>query len=486
VTRLRRALSAPAAGFTLIELLISILLSAMLVGVLSTSLVLGVRGARTTAETLSNSADAQSLASYLPQDIESTHSSGAVTTSGASGCSGDVGTPVLRLEWPGDTGSATPKYSATYFISPNSGGGPVAGDRYQLTRYFCELGGSPLNTPSRTVVARNLASASALAVDKVSDATRLTVAFTDLQTDGSKYKFTIAASYRTLAAVATTTGPTPTPTPSATPAPVTAIAASLTDTTGTAGFYDTITVNLDGVANGTCNTGWSVTGLATGYSVQSTTVAAGGLSVSIAIAAGGTAAANTSSVGLGVTRAKTGTCSLEAVNLSSVVDQAAPVLIAAASTTQGTTRGLMQTGDVLTLTFSEPMTAPAVGATTITETASTGGSANDTLTITGVTPGATSVDTGRAVSADLGNKSYVTSGSATAPGTLAVPAAATSTLTVTVGTPIVGGSNLKVTGGSGGKGTLKLTPTAILTDRATPPNPASSSQYVSSAQIEVF
>ncbi len=136
------------------------------------------------------------------------------------------------------------------------------------------------------------------------------------------------------------------------------------------------------------------------------------------------------------------------------LDGAKPVPVSIATSVPGTTAGLMQVGDALAITFSEPILASSVpGTTTITETDPNGGG-NDTLTITGLTSGADG----------LGANTYINTNNTSA-------AFASSTLGVsgaTVTATVAGACTGTCTGGNitAGQGAFAFTPAATITDAA--------------------
>jgi hypothetical protein len=123
-----------------------------------------------------------------------------------------------------------------------------------------------------------------------------------------------------------------------------------------------------------------------------------------------------------------------ALNLSSFTarapsDGAGPVPILLADT-NGTTDGLTQPGDTMSITFTEPLAAASVPSSTTVTLADPSGAGNDTLTITGVTNGAVK----------LGNNAYVTTDATSAAyaSSTVVLSADRRTITVTVGATCAG------------------------------------------------
>ena len=141
---------------------------------------------------------------------------------------------------------------------------------------------------------------------------------------------------------------------------------------------------------------------------------------------------------------------------TSPVDGAKPVPILVATTTAGTTPGLVQAGDVLTVTFSEAILASSVPAgTTITETdPPTGGGGSDTLTITSLTSAALS----------LGANSYVTTNNTSAAFAASTLGVAGATITATVGGTCAGTGCGSL--GAGGPAAFMFTPATTITDAA--------------------
>ncbi|MDT7539160.1 MAG: hypothetical protein QOI82_2745 [Actinomycetota bacterium] len=479
------------AGFTLLEVIISMVLSIMLIGVLGTSLVVGLRGARATTETVENSADAQAMSNYLPQDIQSAAGPSAITTAASdrTGCADDAsatGTSVVRLRWAGDGATPSLSYSADYRIAQDPSAGGNQPDRWRLTRYACTTSPTAANA-SVTILARNLADPAAHPPVATATATGFTLDLTDIQTDGSTYAFSVSASFRTAAAVGTaspspspspsptaspTASPSPSPSPTTSPLPavVSLVNAALRDNpvAGVSdGKIDQIRLNFSATPQASCTTGWSIAGLPAGYVAATTaTIITGSTAATIAVTPGPGVA--TAAVGSSLSFSPAAGCSILPVAALGLTDEAPPVLTGITSTNAGGAAGfgMLELNDTLTLTFSEAVTAPSSG--TITETSTSG---NDTLTIAGIT----------AAAADLGSTTYVNknqSGSAST--STLTTATGSNSLTVTVGGTV---SNSKLNAGSGA---LTLTPNSLITDQATTPNTVVAQAFATAATFRAF
>lgn len=202
------------AGMTLVELLLALSLSVVLLSVLGAALIAGVRGAKTTADSYQNSADALAIATYLPQDIQSVASRGDITMeSEVSNVPLDCATTGLtlpaaethlfKLEWAGDTATRAITYAAYYRLAPEPATTPAGAGRARLTRYFCASDGEA----DVTVLARNLSAAAADKPKLTESDTGFSVEFVDVLSNGSRLPFTIKGEYRLGVAGGTTGTP---------------------------------------------------------------------------------------------------------------------------------------------------------------------------------------------------------------------------------------------------------------------------------------
>lgn len=138
-------------GFTLVELLISISILTIILGSISTSLIVFLKTGAETSRRDDHSAGAGLLASYLDRDLASAESSSGV---GPSACSGVTGTVRLILRWVEfDATPAFPTpvvgaaYESAYAVDNDPAPGLVgSGQRTRLRRFACEVGGPTTTT----------------------------------------------------------------------------------------------------------------------------------------------------------------------------------------------------------------------------------------------------------------------------------------------------------------------------------------------------
>ena len=175
------------AGFTLMELLIVISIIGIIAPVIMGGITIGLKTTSATANRVSNSHDEQLLSVYLPADIQSVKSAGAVDTSGTQLTCSPVA-PVLRLTWDeqADLAQAPVNYEAAYSLQQTDG-------QWQLTRYYCVNAG----LVTHTVVARNLSGASAASVAVADPRVSLTLTGAQALHDSSTFTYTISATRRT-------------------------------------------------------------------------------------------------------------------------------------------------------------------------------------------------------------------------------------------------------------------------------------------------
>lgn len=200
---------------------------------------------------------------------------------------------------------------------------------------------------------------------------------------------------------------------------------------------------------------WTLANVPSGATLSSASVSSATVTVILTEGAGG-ADTSVGTMTVALTTSPTGVRDA-AGNRSSFaattpIDGAKPVAVSV-SDTDGTTNGLVEPGDSVSITFSEALAPASVPATvTVTETAPSSG--HDTLTISGVTNGARL----------LGSSSYVTGTSVSANYASSTTALTNAgrTLTVTVGGACTGPACASLT--AGGPGTLAYAPATTLTD----------------------
>jgi hypothetical protein len=145
-----------------------------------------------------------------------------------------------------------------------------------------------------------------------------------------------------------------------------------------------------------------------------------------------------------------------AANLSSFAatapsDNASPVVVSL--TSSGGVAGKMEAGDQLVVTFSEPLLASSLPASTTVSERDPNGSGNDLLNITGITNG----------DRDTGSNNYVTSNNSTASFGSSTVALSGGVVTVTVGSSCSGSG---CAGVAAGQGDLSFAPAAGISDAA--------------------
>ena len=350
------------AGLTLIELLIASALGLIIMSVIATAFVTGLRGAQATAETLGDSTDAQTLSDFLPQDIESVTSASGIDTTATTGTSsstwGCSGSPVagatnlITLQWPGDDGSSTPAYSASYRYVQSTATATGTAARWQLIRYFCTIG----SAANPVVVARSLANPTtpATAPTIVTTASQVSVTLVDQNTDGTTYPFEVAGTFRKPLG----TGSAVTPFVAAGQAIVISARVEDGQVSGSPdGKIDNVSIAFSGPLDPACKPGWTLSGLPAGYSADnSLTLSGDRLTGFLAIAVPAGNSYDTSNTGLGLSfTSPSPDCNLASLTGLAPRDNAPPVLVDVSTTTPGATPGLIEPNDVLQMTFSEPV-----------------------------------------------------------------------------------------------------------------------------------
>jgi hypothetical protein len=216
----------------------------------------------------------------------------------------------------------------------------------------------------------------------------------------------------------------------------------------TAGFSETLSTYSAGTAP------WTLANVPSSGTLAS--VGVSGTTATLTITEG--AGAQDTAVG-GFTVALAGNASgvrdvaanLAAFAATAPADGASPVVVSLASS--GGVAGRMEAGDQLAVTFSEPLLASSLPASTTVSERDPSGSGNDVLNITGVTNG----------DRDTGSNNYVTANNTTATFGSSTVASSGGVVTVTVGASCAG------TGCAGigtGQGDLSFAPAAGITDAA--------------------
>lgn len=149
-------------GFTLIELLISISITTIILGAITSAMIVFLKNGAYTLERDDHSGGALLVSTYLNRDLASADS---VRTTGTT-CAGASAAHDLTLEWdewvatdaspePGPDGGS---YSASYAVRAH----PVTAGRFQFVRILCK----PSSTET-TVLVQSLTAASAAAAVEV-------------------------------------------------------------------------------------------------------------------------------------------------------------------------------------------------------------------------------------------------------------------------------------------------------------------------------
>src|SRR4051812_12796110 len=122
------------AGFTLVELLIGIAIAGMLITVIGSAMVVGLKTTDATTQRLSESHDAQITSAYLANDVQSATSVN-VSPSGAS-CSGGSPTDIVAFSYQGGQ-------TATYRCGTTGGQTQVTRSFGSTTTVVAHFAGTP-------------------------------------------------------------------------------------------------------------------------------------------------------------------------------------------------------------------------------------------------------------------------------------------------------------------------------------------------------
>jgi prepilin-type N-terminal cleavage/methylation domain-containing protein len=222
-------------GVTLPELLITIMISGVILGSISASLILTMRAQSPIAGRLSTSRYEQLLSTLLPGDVAGAVAIGGGDTAAATGtgcATTPAGTNILRLtQVDGST-------SVTSYVSYRV---QQVATVWQLTRTSCASGG----TAATRLIVDNLASATSVAVTPALtsitavDAVTMTVNTTS---DGQNYAFKIVGSSRSTLAPVTTVAAGASPTTVVAPSTTSTSTTTTTTTTTTTKPATTTTV----------------------------------------------------------------------------------------------------------------------------------------------------------------------------------------------------------------------------------------------------
>lgn len=157
--RPKRANGSHSDGFTLIEMVISILILGVILAPLTTSYVLGLGTATSTAQAVSNSTDAEAVATYLTADVASSNTVSPADLTAGQTCSGG-GTAILQFKIKDlSVGGAPPTTYVSYVLvaDDNTAGTlhQAAGSVDTLDRVTCDAFGAEIGqlTLARTLQA---------------------------------------------------------------------------------------------------------------------------------------------------------------------------------------------------------------------------------------------------------------------------------------------------------------------------------------------
>jgi hypothetical protein len=199
---------------------------------------------------------------------------------------------------------------------------------------------------------------------------------------------------------------------------------------------------------------WTLANVPSGGALSSVSVSSATATLTVAEGAG---AANTAVGTFTVTLATSATGvrdssgNLASFTATAPADKAGPAVTAL--TSSGGTRGKLEPGDQLVVTFSEPLLASTVPASTTVSERDPSGSGSDVLNIAGITDG----------DQDTASNNYIVTSSATASFASSTVSLATSTVTVTVGSTCAGSA---CAGISTSQGDLDFSPATTITDAA--------------------
>jgi prepilin-type N-terminal cleavage/methylation domain-containing protein len=199
------------AGMTLIEVLVSVTILGVIVGPLTSSIILGLVSTKATDQRISDSSSAQLLSSYLVPDVQAAESiytsSGFLCSPRGAQSDGSTITPVLETHWKDPVVLAgvevdTPKAAAYAIRNPGNG------QDSELRRFTCSGSALMLDSSVGQFLVRSVSSATPNCSPTPPPAclarfTSLTLSVTTAGTNAQKgityyapYTFTITADRR--------------------------------------------------------------------------------------------------------------------------------------------------------------------------------------------------------------------------------------------------------------------------------------------------
>jgi hypothetical protein len=343
-------------GMTLIELLLAMTLTVIIMTVIASSLILGLKSTQQVQDHLLDSHDAQLVSVYLPSDMLSAQP-GALDINPATptGCAGSPADPwsVFQLTWSDVALASTTWYRVAYRVVQN-------GTDWRLARFSCQAGtegGLTSAAATKKLLVRNLQAATIGLPTLVEDQERMKLRLTD----ASGYAFTIAASRRLIALPDAPAPPRP--------RPVEISDVNMFDS-NVNGRIDRVTVLFTGALPAPCRTGsfFELAAVPSAGSLGTVDFgAAGSATTTISITEG----AGSPDTGVGDFRVRftpTTGCDALAYDGPPVHDRAAPVLVGFdMAPTGGPQPGKAEPGDAFLVQFSEAVTGlPSTGTLTLT------------------------------------------------------------------------------------------------------------------------
>lgn len=363
---------------TLIELLIAMVLMVIIMTVIASSLILGLKSTEQVQGQLLDSHDAQLVSVYLPSDLISAQP-GALekTASTGTGCADSPSEAwnVVRLTWSDVASSATTWFRVAYRVVQN-------GTDWRLARFSCQSStqvGLTSATATVKLLVRGLQPPTSGLPTLVEDQERLKLRLTD----ASGYSFTIAASRRL---VSFPNAPAP-----PRPRPVEISDVSMFDD-DTDGRVDRVTVVFNGALPANCkdNTFLALNAAPSGGTIANVNFGATGSSTTTISLAEGAGALDTAIGDFRVRFTPTTGCDALAYDGPPVHDLARPVVTAFTAGPAGASnplQGKAEPGDTFTIGFSEAVTGVPTSPGTLSLTNPT----VNTLSMTGLTNGAVSM-----------------------------------------------------------------------------------------------
>lgn len=385
-------------GMTLIELLLAMFISVFLIGVIGAAFIVSIRINENSRSDLAESADTQLTTAFLPADLLSIGAGGldsSVSTTTACAAGAELGRRIVRLSWSERVSGAVDNYAAEYRVRERGG-------VWELIRYACratEPATLAAAAAQTDVVAANLRPAptdSALPA-VVEDGRRVSILVTTAPSvSGDSYSYSLTGTRRTpLVLTLPAAGP---PLPPLDPLLPQIRSLQLV---GDAAGNVSVEATFSAAIPPTCLLEFDVDSDTTRRTYGGTAALVSASVARLPLDRVGTTDPLTSASDLDVTLlGDRASCLAASFTDEPVTDRAAPVLasVQAQNTAVSGTPRRFDSGDTLTLTFSEPVTnLPASLSVQLAGGSNT--SQPDALTLSGVWQG----------NASLGRTDYITS-----------------------------------------------------------------------------